>query len=217
MSAVTTTPGTARPAARAAFFDLVARVAHDLNNHLATILGKAEIAMMVDDPQRWRRGIEESYQAGQRARAAVADLQRVQGWVGAETPDPAPLAEVLELARRLAGRSLARLGLEPAIVERSGAIVADPAPWTLALWQVLSDRARRCEQAPAAGWTLEAVRRDGGIAITLIHPGTGADAPEGFGTANELAGGIDAAVRLVESCGGTLVSSGETTRLELPL
>ena len=217
MSVATTPVEAARAAARAAFFDLVARVAHDLNNHLATILGKAEIAMMVDDPRRWRRGIEESYRAGQRARAAVADLQRVQGWIGADTPDPAPLAEVLELARRLAGRSLARLSLEPAIVERSGAIVADPAPWTLALWQVLSDRARRCDEAPAGGWTLEAVRGEGCITITLAHPGADAGAPGGGGTGHGLAGGIDAAVRLVESCGGTLAASGETTRLELPL
>ncbi|RMF72205.1 MAG: hypothetical protein D6738_11920 [Acidobacteria bacterium] len=207
-----------REAVREAFLDLVARIAHDLNNHLATILGKAEIALMVDDPARWRRGIEHGYEAGQRARRAVADLQRVHGWVEAATPDPAPLAEVLELARRLAARSLARLDLEPAISERSGALVDDPAPWALALWRLLSERARSCESAPAEPWTLVAERRaDGAVVVAFAHPGVRADASGGPGGTSVPGPRSTAPVRmLVEACGGAVESAGETTRLVLP-
>lgn len=137
---------------------LVSRVAHDLNNHLALILGKSELAIMLDDPERYRTGMGEICKAGQVARTLIADLQCVVAWAlnGDEEERPA-IADVLALSARLADRACRQHGIELKVDGAAGQ-VASPVAGTLALvcWRLLT---RAVERRSASGdsaevWTL---------------------------------------------------------------
>jgi len=155
--------------------DLAAHAAHDLNNHLTSVLGKAEIALMSPDPARWQRGLEEVLEAGQQARSLVADLQRLARWqLGVEGGVPAP--DLLGLVVRLAGRRARRAGVT---LEMSGSgSLADSrhaARLALLAWQLV-ERAIGALEAGTADevppWRFEAVAGPGtDCAITLHHPG----------------------------------------------
>jgi signal transduction histidine kinase len=193
---------------------LSSRIAHDLNNHLATILGKAEIAMMVEDPARWRRSLEDAHAAGQKARVLVADYQRIQGWMREQEREPVPYGDVLAIVARLSERRLGRLGvvLEPGYAtprrcERACELA-------LTLWELALALGEALEGEGERTWTLSAGEAGGGISVDLSHPGArwpgrGDDADDG----DEA---DDATARLhglAAAAGATLSFLGESTRL----
>ena len=163
-----------RDAAPDVLVDLMGQVAHDLNNQLATILGKSEIAMMVDDPARWKSAVEESHKAGQKARVLVADFQRLYGWLKESGATQAPLSDVIGLLRRVCERRLARSGVifEPA--HAPSRALGDPVHLFLLLWLVLLEALERGGNNISATWTLAGREGTPGGAWTLqlVHPGT---------------------------------------------
>ncbi|MBP7148276.1 MAG: hypothetical protein KBD01_12070 [Acidobacteria bacterium] len=167
---ISATSQVATRSAGAAFHELAAQVAHDLNNHLATMLGKAEIGLMLDDPARWRRSLEEILAAGQPARVELSDLQRLVAWSAAEG-EAVLLDEALALVARLSSRRCASAGVQLAVtgdgvrVERT--IAAGTA---VALWCAVREA---LENAPAAGnWSIVARRGAGaGWSVRLETPG----------------------------------------------
>jgi signal transduction histidine kinase len=143
--------------------ELAGRLAHDLNNVLATVLGKAELATMFDEPQRWKSSVEETHRGGQQARILLADFQRIQGWWQSER-EAVPRADVLALVVRLHGRLLGRSGVD---LQPDGAGVTDrPGPLALALWALLAEALERVEPAPRS-WALTAHEE----LVRLHHPG----------------------------------------------
>jgi len=173
--------------------DLAAHAAHDLNNHLTSVLGKAEIALMSPDPARWQRGLEEILEAGQRARSLVADLQRLARWhLGSEGEIAAP--DLLGVVVRLSGRRAERAGIRVEMTGRGS--FADSrlaARIALLAWQLV-ERALSGSEAAAAGsrgvaWFLEAVAEpDGSWELTLRHPGSAEPLP-GLRVASEAVSG----------------------------
>jgi signal transduction histidine kinase len=91
--------------------DLVARSAHDLNNHLALILGKAELALMMEEPERYQSSLREICDAGQDARQLVAALQRVVSWSTSDA-ERVTVGDVLSLVERLTGRQWRQRGVQ---------------------------------------------------------------------------------------------------------
>ncbi len=151
--------------------ELVAQLAHDLNNHLATVLGKSELALILDDPGRYQPALSEILDAGGSARCLVADLQRVLSW-GRNASEPVLFAEVLALATRLTLRRCERVGI--AIATRpdpaASGMVDDPAVLALLCWTLLRaalDEPPRGEEA----WTLSGSASSGRISIVLQCPG----------------------------------------------
>jgi hypothetical protein len=149
------------------------QVAHDLNNQLATILGKSEIAMMVDDPARWRSAVEESHKAGQKARVLVADFQKLHGWFREQQASPAPLSDVIGLLRRVCERRFARSAVvfEPA--HAPARVLSDPVRVFLLLWLALTEALERGGGDISSTWTLAGREEAPGRAWTLelAHPG----------------------------------------------
>ena len=146
--------------AGAAFQELAAQVVHDLNNHLATMLGKAEIGLMLDDPARWRRSLEEILAAGQPARVELSDLQRLVSWSFPEG-EAVGLDEVLAVVARLSSRRCGTASVRLAVsgaaarVERTVAACA-----AIALWCVVREALERAREA--SEWSLLARRAPGG-------------------------------------------------------
>ncbi len=194
--------------------DLAAHAAHDLNNHLTSVLGKSEIALMSPDPARWQRGLEEVLEAGQQARSLVADLQRLARWqLGAEGGVPAP--DLLGLVVRLAGRRARRAGVT---LEMSGTgSLADSrlaARFALVTWRLVERALLALEagtDAELPPWRLEATAGPGtDCAITLHHPGGPAVLPGLLEAAEALEGAGEppadwaAVVELCRDLGATL-------------
>lgn len=133
--------------------ELVAQAAHDLNNHLATVLGKAEISLMVQDPERWRRNLGDILEAGQKARHLVADLQRLLLWSQPQA-DPVPAGEVFNLVMRLLARRCGHGGVK-LVTAAAGVNLPGPAASRLALglWALMAEALeRRCGEE--AAWSL---------------------------------------------------------------
>lgn len=155
-----------------AFGRLLARIAHDMNNCLARINGKAELALMLDRPERFRSALEEVLAAGQRASVLVADFQRVLAWRGLRPgceEGAIPLIDALSVA--------ARLWSGPR--EESGGLVAggtgprvDPpvaAALVIALGPIVAEAARAAP--PGAVCRLEALDGPRGWRAAVVVPG----------------------------------------------
>ncbi len=173
MTTVASRPQAASRAVLAALPGLVARVAHDLNNHLALILGKSELALMLDDPQRYRGGMSEICEAGQDARTLIADLQTVVAW--ATSPgdeEKTALSDVLGLARRLADRGCRQHGIELKVEGAEGQVPTRVAG-TLALvaWRLLTRTVERRAGSieTAERWTLSGAG-PGEVTLTTPRP-----------------------------------------------
>jgi C4-dicarboxylate-specific signal transduction histidine kinase len=89
---------------------LVSQATHDLNNHLAAMLGKAEFGLLVADPERKTAALSGVLEAGDAARRLVADMQRLAAF-SEGAGDPVPAVEVAQLATRLLDRRLRRAGV----------------------------------------------------------------------------------------------------------
>jgi hypothetical protein len=202
----------------------ISQGAHDLNNHLAAILGRAELALMADDPVRWRRGLEETLEAGQPARTLVADLQRLSLWQQT-APAPTPLADVLALVARVVQPTLRRSGVDLLVDGGCGAVLVEhPGVLALALWLLLRDAADRAGRCTAGTWGLSGGARESDAvwAVTLATPGVdhtlemarpAGEVQRSGGRSSGLRG---AALELVASSGGRLESRGETVSIQFP-
>ncbi len=187
--------------------ELAAQAAHDLNNHLATILGKSELALMLGDPGRFRPALSDILNAGQPARTVVADVQRVLGWVRGAA-EPVCVAEVLGIVARLVGRRCERAGVELACRPNDGVTQSDdPAAHALLIWGLL----RQALETPPAGdalWSIESRLLPGGLSLSLTTPGYdwGGEASAEFARASAGA----------EELGGRIEVQGERVELVLP-
>lgn len=209
------------PAVGDAFLDLMARTAHDLNNHLATILGKAEIAMMVDDPARWKRGVEEGYRAGQKARVLVSDFQRLHGWYTRESPDPVPIPDVLALVARIVDRVATRASVVLELGAAPARCVVEAAELALGTWSLVADAIERGGAHVGHSWTLSGSgdRVQGSCVLELHHPGVIWDAaaaayaasPSGEAPSPRLG----RAVALLRTLHATIELDGEHGRIVL--
>ncbi len=193
---------------------LLAQASHDLNNHLATILGKSEIALMSDEPARWRRGLDETFEAGHQARLLVADLQRLVTWqqLGAEAP--VPLSDVLAMSVRLAGRSLRRTGARVEVDGGATIRVDRPASVAVLTWLLVREAADRAEVGVGRGWRLGGRTLPGGWSLEF-HADDHAFGEDAWarldreGGAGGVLGSID---RTVRALGGRLEFDGPVTR-----
>ncbi|GEM_PF-4246595 len=79
---------------------LLRQMAHDLNNHLATMLGQAELALLVNDAARFKLGLENVLASGTGARQLVTDLQRLVIW-GEQETEPVVVSSTLQMVSRL--------------------------------------------------------------------------------------------------------------------
>lgn len=149
--------------------DLSAQIAHDLNNHLATMLGKAELALILDDPGRYRPSLGEILEAGQPARTLVADWQRIVSWVRAPL-EPVPVGEVLGLVVRLTSRRCERLGVEICVSQgNDSSRLEDPALLTLLCWKLVR-AALEQEYEEDRVWTLSSASSSGKMQVVLDAP-----------------------------------------------
>jgi hypothetical protein len=197
---------------------LLAQASHDLNNHLATILGKSEIALLSDDPARWRRGLDETFEAGHQSRQIVADLQRLVAWQQSGTEGPVPLGDVLALVVRLAGRSLRRGGAHVVVDGGSAILVDRPASVAVLGWLLVREAADRAEPGAGRGWRLEGRRRPDGWSLEFHGDGNPFAAAERETLERSGADGVraDGALgpldRTLRALGGRLEFDGSVTR-----
>jgi len=145
---------------------MVAQVCHDLNNHLATVLGKAEVALMVGDAGRFQSALERVLEAGQPARTVVGETQRLMLWLrDGETDVPVTdaVAAAIRLCERSCDKQRVRVSLENFA---SGARVMAPGFVAVLFWNVLHQVLEHRQVDPrtldAATWTVRVVA-DGGI------------------------------------------------------
>ncbi len=163
---------------------LVIYCAHDLNNHLAAALGKAEIGMLVADADRKTAAFGGILEAGEAARRLVADLQRLAAW-SEGAGDPVLPGEIGLLATRLLERRLRRSSCAPR-VQGFGPPVARgrAAQAALALWHLLR---RFLEATPPDGslaWEIAvaSIGRDAEISIRIEGPALPEHALDGADT-----------------------------------
>jgi C4-dicarboxylate-specific signal transduction histidine kinase len=148
---------------------LMSQATHDLNNHLAAMLGKAEFGLLVADPERKTAALSGVLEAGDAARRLVAELQRLAAF-SEGAGDPVPAVEVAQLVSRLLNRRLRRAGVEvhsrgtgpcPTRIRAAAAM--------LALWCVLR---RLLEDGATASprvldLSVSCAGRDGEIAVRI--------------------------------------------------
>lgn len=156
--------------------ELIAQAAHDLNNHLATVLGKAEIALMVQDPARWRRSLGDILEAGQKARILVSDLQRLLLW-SQPSSEPVPVGEVFNLVMRLLTRRCGHGGVK-LVTSHAGVSLPGPVASRLAmgLWALVVEALGRSPRVETA-WSLTPTEGldNGEWGVDLLTPGVNWD------------------------------------------
>lgn len=148
---------------------LMAQATHDLNNHLTTIMGKAELALMAEDPQRWRRAFEEIQQASTRSQRLVADIQRLLVWSQPQH-EAVALDDLLQVAVRMSARRVETHGLKLTAHCNAGISLHEGvAEATLACWFLL----HHATEVPVRqqSWRLIGDRDRQAIALSLSTPG----------------------------------------------
>ena len=187
MNAADPTEREGATASAAALRAVVAAVGHDLNNHLATILGRAELALSWEDPDRWRAALDAVARAGDRARVLVADLQRLAQW-SAPDVEPAPLGDVLSTAVRLAARSAQRSSVRIVVSPSMPPCRAHrPAAATLAVWGALRAALAASPGEGTREWRLSADDESG---LTVLAEADRPLDPAAFAEAARLGGGV---------------------------
>jgi hypothetical protein len=173
-----------------ALASLVGQICHDLNNHLATVLGKTEIALMVSDPGRYRPALEETLEAGQPARALVAELQRLVSWVR-DGEQGVPATDAAGVAARLCERSCAKRGIRLAVrSECPGAKLDDPGRVALLCWSLL-DGLLQAQPASRNGsetrqWTVKVRPGPEGVRLRVETDSPGIGEPPSRDSLREL-------------------------------
>lgn len=203
--------GTGRGLESLALAGLVSQVCHDLNNHLATLLGKTEVALMVGDPARYRPALEHGLEAGQPARGLVSELQRLMTWLR-EGESGVPVSDAVTSAVRLCERSCSKRGLQLRVKNRfPGARLEDPGRVALICWSLLN---RLIQEQPCSSehvsetWTVETGASGERLEIGVSGPTVGAADPAASDGLRELG-------ELLGLLGGEL--SAEPGRVELRL
>lgn len=153
-----------------ALASLVGQVCHDLNNHLASLLGKTELALMVDDAERYRPALEQTLEAGQPARALVAELQRIVLWVRDGEPG-VPATDAVGVAARLCERGCAKRGIRLSVrSEVPGLRLQDPGRVAVTCWNLLDRLVRAQPMANGSElqrWTVTVRPERGGVRLRV--------------------------------------------------
>ena len=179
--------------------ELVTSLAHDLNNQLATMLGKPELALILADQDRYRGALEEVVGAGHVAKSLISDLQRLLAWLRSR-PGDVSSSEVLALAVRLSRRKSDQMGVRLDPVPREGVLrFEDSAKVALLLWKLV--RMLLVAAPPEGGlWRLESRQGPAGWRMD------GTFSMESSGGATRSAAGAGSIPReLVEEFQGILV------------
>lgn len=150
---------------------MVAQVCHDLNNHLATLLGKAEVALMVGDTGRFQPALERVLEAGQPARTVVGETQRLMLWLrDGETDVPVTdaVATAIRLCERSCEKQLVRVKLENFA---NGARVVAPGYVAVLFWNVLHHVLQHRQVDPRhldpSTWTARVAADGGTVRVRL--------------------------------------------------
>lgn len=199
--------------------ELVTSLAHDLNNQLATMLGKPELALILAEEGRYRGALEEVVGAGHLAKTLISDLQRLLAWLRSR-PEDVSSSEVLALAVRLARRKSDQMGVRLESVPGEGALrFADPARAALLLWKLV--RMLLAVAPPEGGlWRLESRQGPVGWQVSALFS---EELREDAATLPVEARSIpeeplEAFHTLLAECGGLLSVAGEGHFiLDLPL
>ena len=196
---------------------LTGRFAHDLNNHLTTILGKAELALLSGSPDRLTLALELGSEAARKSRDLVAQLQhfsaaqRTSEWVTASPLDA--IRPTLTLLGRAFEKS--NITLERRFGEVA-AIQCDLGALSLAVFHLVRN-ARQVLEA-AGGWLQVSLQQKGTeveIRITDDGPGLPAEILErassaSFPSADPRSGGLAIAAYAARAHGGRLVASNRS-------
>jgi C4-dicarboxylate-specific signal transduction histidine kinase len=193
---------------------MTGRFTHDLNNHLTTILGKAELALLSGDQERMKSALELGAEAARKSRDLVAQMQRfcaaqrTSEWTTASPVDAVrPTLTLLGRAFEKSGITLERrFGQVPAINCDLGALSLACYHLIRNAWEALESR---------GGWLqicLEQKGDDVEIRFADDGPGlpaelTGRVASEGFPSAAPEAGGLRIAAFAARAHGGRLAAS----------
>jgi hypothetical protein len=199
--------------------DLVARTTHDLNNHLALILGKAELALMTGDVERHREGLEQVLGYGQEATRLIASLQRIIAW-SAPQREPVPVGDVLSLVSRIARRQCEQRGVSLVIERESSGRVESPLAAMLAvtLWRLIDQALDGAGPQSREQWSLSGgMGRRAGVCLETGRPlwdlETRAAVARSMRTGEDLPGDAGALVRVLRSVGADLEIEGNTVRI----
>jgi signal transduction histidine kinase len=208
---------------------LASRFAHDLNNFLTTILGKAELALLSREPDRMIGALEAGAEAARRARELVGQMQC---FVALQRGDEVGSCDPVETVRpplTLLSRYLEKSGIS--VDRRFGQcrpVVCDLGAVTLGVYHLL----RNAQEALAStgGWIQVAVEQKGPeveIRVSDDGPGLPAEVLErlsspDFPSADPTRGGLAVTAQVARAHGGRLVAGtrsagGATVSLCLPL
>jgi hypothetical protein len=186
--------GGARGLESLALASLVGQVCHDLNNHLATLLGKTEVALMVNDPARYRPALEHGLEAGQPARALVAELQRVMTWIR-DGEAGVPAFDAVASAARLCERACAKRGIQLSIRSQSpGLMLHDPGRVAIVCWSLLDRlvQGQPCVAEPTQQvWAVTTWSEGSSVGISVEAPELVSYEPAVDESLRQLAGLLD--------------------------
>jgi signal transduction histidine kinase len=167
--------GRPRVAVQAALPALLSQLSHDLNNHLTTVLGKAELALLVEDPARWKRAFTDIQVAGRSAQRVVSDLQKLVAWSLPEH-DPVQPRDVAELACRLVERRASQSAIATAVTGDAAVPLAIGAAEAATCLVMLLQSAFAQRPATPARFTVAVEEHGRGVAFALHTPGVVWDA-----------------------------------------
>jgi signal transduction histidine kinase len=90
---------------------LWARLSHDLNNHLASVLGNAELGGLSKDPERMHRCLVSAGRSAEDLKSIFGALGSLASAVGPFDPQRDTLGEVVRPVEVLLGRSFEKAGI----------------------------------------------------------------------------------------------------------
>jgi signal transduction histidine kinase len=218
-----------RTAGLAATGALASRFAHDLNNYLTTILGKAELALLARDPERMSAALQAGAEAARKARDLVGQMQR---FAAAQRADEAGGIDILDAVRpplALLSRSFEKCGI---VLDRRfspcQSVVCDLGAVALGVYHVLRNSWEALESH--GGWIQVSVEQRGEeIEVRVSDDGPGlppevieaASRPD-FADPDASASGLRVAAQVARAHSGRLVAGtraggGSVVSLCLPL
>lgn len=218
-----------RTAGLAATGALASRFAHDLNNFLTTILGKAELALLARDPERMSAALQAGADAARKARDLVGQMQRFAASQRADEAGPIDILEAVRPPIALLGRAFEKCGI---VLDRRFSpcqpVVCDLGAVALGVYHLLRNSWEALESH--GGWIQVSVEQRGEeIEVRVSDDGPGlppevieAVSRPGFADPDPSASGLQVAAQVARGHGGRLVAGsraggGSVVSICLPL
>lgn len=218
-----------RTAGLAATGALASRFAHDLNNFLTTILGKAELALLAKDPDRMSAALEAGAEAARRARDLVGQMQRFAASQRADEAGPSDILDAVRPPIALLSRAFEKCGI--ALDRRftpCQPVFCDLGAVTLGIYHLLRNSWEALESR--GGWVQVSVEQRGNeVEVRISDDGPGlppelleaVGRPE-FAAPDPSAAGLAVAAQVAHAHAGRIVAGtraggGTVVSLCLPL